>query len=704
MMVRIPVLSFVLCALPVSVWAQDVVTPDPALATRLAVLEKAIEAKRTDTHAPGAALVIIKDDKIIYLKGFGYKDIETQEPITANTMFAIGSSSKAFTALTVMMSKDDGKLKLTDSPRKYLPYFALQDPDANAKITISDLLCHKSGLDRTDLFWYTGKLNKKEIIQNVANCKPTAKLGEKFQYQNVMFLTAGETVAAAQKQSWESFLHKRVLNPLGMKNSTLSIRSMVETPDHATGYQTSGDPKVDHKMPYHDIGCIAPAGAINSNLKDMAQWVRFMLNGGTVNGKRLVSEESFKEIVSPQMEIAGPVKYGYGWFLRDWKGHKVIEHGGNIDGFSTAVALMPDQHLGFVMLCNQNNSPLPPASLEIIWKSLLGTPDDTKSIVAVTPTVKSEDEAGNYTFQDKLTIAVTSKEGKLTAKIAGQPALPLIPVGGRKYKLSDPAPDGFFVTFRPNEKDPKIAEMFLEQPGVKIALTKKSAGGDTVYKAPLTVEELQSKVISALGGEAALRKHTSSIIKANITMEAQGMTGKGTLYSKAPNLSTEHSEFFALKKRIFYQRDWCDGKTAAEDTNIAPTTLKSGKALANRVADAAFNEPLNWKTLYKSVVIKGEEKIGDESVYVVVKTPEGGDPITDYISTKTFLTLKRDSIMGSDEDSVPVSETFADYKPVDGVLVSFRRVRKSVASEVITMVEKVEWNPKINDAVFRVHR
>ncbi len=675
------------------------------LSTRLASLEKALEIKRTEAHAPGVALVIIKDDQIIYVKGLGYKDLESKAPITSDTLFAIGSSTKAFTALTVMMSKDDGKLQLSDAPRKYVPYFSLQDPDADAKITIGDLLCHKSGLDRTDLFWYSGKLNKKEIIENLKNCKPTAKLGAKFQYQNVMFLSAGEVVANAQKQSWESFLKKRVFDPLGMKSSTLSIRKMADSSDHATGYSTSGDPKMDRKMPYHDINAIAPAGAINSNLKDMAQWVRFMLNRGTVNGKRLVSEASFDEIIAPHMTIVPKIDYGYGWFLRDWHGHKVIEHGGNIDGFTTAVALMPDQRLGFVMLCNQNNSVVPPSSLEIVWKNLVSLPDtESKPEPPAVSTVKPEAEVGEYTYEDKLTIAITHKEGKLTATLAGQPPYPLLPVGGRKYKLGDPAPDGFSLTFRPNVKDPKVAEVFLEQPGIKLALTRKSDIKEPEYKSALTAEELENKVVEALGGEAALKSHASQVIKVSVLMETQGINGTGTITAKAPNLASEQFDFFALKKRIFSNREWTNGKASGDESSLLPTEPRTGKALANALIAAEFNEPLHWKMLYKTVVIKGEDKVGDEKVYVIVKTPANGDPITDYISMKTFFIIKRDTISGDGATATPLTETFSDYRNLEGVFVPFRTVRKSPATEAIVTVEKVEWNPKVKESVFQKRR
>ncbi|MBV9958912.1 MAG: beta-lactamase family protein, partial [Acidobacteria bacterium] len=201
------------------------------LEAKLAAIEQTLEAKRKQYGVPGMSLVIVKDDKIIYLKGLGFKDLEKQVAVTPDTLFAIGSSTKAFTALTVLMSADEGKLSLDDSPKKYLPYFKLYDPEADAKITIRDLLSHSSGLNRTDLAFAIGTLSREEVIRVAGLAHPTAKLREKFQYQNVMFTVAGEVAAHAQGKKWESLVRDRIFKPLGMKNSDLSVAEMEKSRD-----------------------------------------------------------------------------------------------------------------------------------------------------------------------------------------------------------------------------------------------------------------------------------------------------------------------------------------------------------------------------------------------------------------------------------------------------------------------------------------
>ena len=162
---------------------------------QLQAIEDKTEARRKELGIPGMSLVIVKDDRVIYMKGLGYKDYENKVAVTPDTQFAIGSATKAFTALSVLMSMDEGKLSLEDSPKKVLPYFKMFDPDADKNILIRDLLSHSSGLNRTDLAMITGKLNRAELIQVAAQAKPTGKLREKFQYQNIMFAAAGEIVA-----------------------------------------------------------------------------------------------------------------------------------------------------------------------------------------------------------------------------------------------------------------------------------------------------------------------------------------------------------------------------------------------------------------------------------------------------------------------------------------------------------------------------
>ena len=252
--------------------AQAPAAPAPTdLGARLAAVEKAVEEKRQQLGIPGLSLVIVKDDEVVYMKGLGYKDFERKLPVTPDTLFAIGSSSKAFTAMLVAMAADGGKLSLDDPPKKFLPYFKLQDPEADAKITVRDLLSHSSGLNRTDLAWGSGALSREEVIRVASTAKPTAKLREKFQYQNVMYAAAGEIVGRAEGSTWERLISERIFRPLGMKSSNTSVPEMLRGHDYSYGYVYEEATKETRRVPMRNLPQIAPAGAINSSARDMAQ-------------------------------------------------------------------------------------------------------------------------------------------------------------------------------------------------------------------------------------------------------------------------------------------------------------------------------------------------------------------------------------------------------------------------------------------------
>src|SRR5215510_16418119 len=235
----------------------------------LAAIEKSLEEKRKEFGIPGMSLVIVKDDKVIYLKGLGVKDFEHNTPVTPDTRFAIGSSSKAFTAMLAVMSADEGKLSLDDSPKKFLPYFTLRDEEAAAKITLRDLLSHRSGLNRTDLAMVTGVLNREELIRVAGMAKTTAKLGEKFQYQNVMYTAAGEAVAQAENSTWDKVIATRIFKPLGMMTSNTTAAAMQKSPDFSYGYEYDPNTKITRRLPQREIPAAAPGGAINSSAREM---------------------------------------------------------------------------------------------------------------------------------------------------------------------------------------------------------------------------------------------------------------------------------------------------------------------------------------------------------------------------------------------------------------------------------------------------
>lgn len=678
---------------------------------RLARMEQALEAKRKELDVPGMAVAVVKDDKVVYIKGFGARNAEKNLPVTSETLFPIGSSTKAFTGMLLAMSVDDGKLALTDSPKKYLSYFKLQDAEADKKITVRDLMIHNSGLARTEIVWYSGVLNRREVIRAVAEAKPTAPFGERFQYQNVMVSAAGEAAASAQNSTWETLMNERILKPLGMKRTVLTLPVMTRSKDYALGYEYDEAAKIARRMPFRSesaLASIAPAGSVYSNANDMAQWLRLMLGGGTLDGKRLVSEKNFGEIVSPQMKNIGgtDVSYGLGWFLIDRKGRRIIQHGGSIDGFRAEVSMMPDEKLGFVILTNSYKTPLVASDTggglaeEIVWSNLVDEPqtnntaDSKTAVAAPQPTTDNgseryEDLLGTYETEadsKKVVFQLVAQAGKLIVQRPGQRPLALVKKGGDTFSIAG-APDAYEISVKRNEAG-KAASLFLKEPKGTVELRRAED-----FKSPLSTEELMTRTIAALGGEANLRKHKTLEMIYDINLVNQGIVGTGTISRKAPNFKSNEMNLTALGKQLGTIHEYFNGAAGGTESSFLPQETQSEKELAQERITSDFYAPLDWRELYKTIEIKGTTKVGDNDAYIVVKTPVKGAPVTDYVSTKTYLLVRRDA---------PRSITrYGDYRETDGVLLPFRwTIESSSTGAQIIRVKTARFDVPISDAVF----
>ncbi|MDX2039756.1 MAG: serine hydrolase [Acidobacteriota bacterium] len=337
-----------------------------------------------DWDVPGVAIAIVKDDKIIFAKGYGVRRVGEATPVNERTMFAIGSSSKAFTAAAVAMLVDDGKVKWDDPVTKHLPGFELFDAYASQQMTLRDLLCHRSGLERGDLMWYGSSFDRNEILRRVRFLKPSWSFRSNFGYQNIMYLAAGQTAAAVAGKSWDAIIKERIFAPLGMKESSTSINDLKSMSNVAAPHA-----KIDDKVqaiPYRNIDNIAPAGSINSNVMEMAEWLRLQLGDGSFAGKRLISSGAIKEMHLPQTLIRAEfpwtmlaqeahfIAYGLGWFMNDYRGRKIVHHGGNIDGMSALVTMIPEEKLGVVILTNMNGTFLPTALQYRIYDAFMNQP------------------------------------------------------------------------------------------------------------------------------------------------------------------------------------------------------------------------------------------------------------------------------------------------------------------------------------------
>lgn len=324
-----------------------------------------------DWGAPGLALAVVRNDSVVLARGFGVRELGRPEPVTQNTLFAIGSTTKAFTSALLGILVDAGKIAWDDPVTLRMPGFQLYDPYVTREITIRDLLTHRSGLSRGDRLWAASGMSRDEIIRRVRFLKPSWGFRSTYGYQNIMFLTAGELAGKMFGTSWDAAVAERIFTPLGMTRTVTSTNALKGMQDVATPHERLDN--VVTPVEWLNIDNIGPAGSINSSVTDMAQWIRLQLGQGTVGGKKLLEGRTVKEMhtlqmhtrpsetdekLYPESHLTG---YGLGWSLRDYRGLRLVSHGGAIRGMRAYVALVPERRLGVVVLTNLAESTLPVA-------------------------------------------------------------------------------------------------------------------------------------------------------------------------------------------------------------------------------------------------------------------------------------------------------------------------------------------------------
>ncbi|WP_405155692.1 serine hydrolase [Paenibacillus sp. FSL K6-0108] len=382
-------------------------------------LDDFVEEQLQRWKGVGVAVAIIHKDEVVLQKGYGYRDLESKLEVTPHTLFAIGSSTKAFTASTAAMLVDQDMLKWDTPVQTYLKDFKMFDPVATERLTIRDMLCHRSGLPRHEMVWYNSSRSREELVNALQYLEPNEDFRNKWQYQNLMYMAAGYLVGQLKGTSWENVVQESLFNPLGMNSSVFSVDEMQLQPDFAFPYMDLNGENT--RIPFRKIDAVGPAGSINSNLVDMIAWVQFQLNHGQQDGKQLISKEQLAVTHSPQMPCDSPFHskelpvstYGLGWMIDSYRGHAMIHHGGAIDGFASQVAFLPEEQIGVVVLCNTNGSVLPyTISFNVIDRLLEMEPVDWTRRVAKLVAGESNESETDTNITETPTTSESSVEEK----------------------------------------------------------------------------------------------------------------------------------------------------------------------------------------------------------------------------------------------------------------------------------------------------
>ncbi len=392
-----------------------------------AMLDTLIEQALREMEVPGVAVVVVRGDQIVYLKGFGVRTQGQNQPVTPQTLFPIASCSKAFTSTLVAMLVDQGQVKWDDKVRDHLEIFRLSDELADREVTIRDLLCHRTGMPRHDLLWAGLTHNSEDLIRRWGRAKPSTSFRSTWEYTNVPFTVAGLIAARYHQSDWAGTVQRRIFAPLGMRHSTGRRELALAYENRATPHYFTYDKKI---LPVKDdeVEHVGGAGGIYSTAEDMGQWLRFQLNGGIYNGRRLIAERHLRETHTPQMLFRPEgvwtyyfpaattrfTTYGLGWFVHDYRGVVCISHGGTLSGTRAQCMLVPDAKIGVCVLANLRPSLLTEAIARSILDRLLGLPPMDWIKIC-------REQMVYFDFQNAITFQKRAKARKLNTR----PTLPL---------------------------------------------------------------------------------------------------------------------------------------------------------------------------------------------------------------------------------------------------------------------------------------
>jgi CubicO group peptidase (beta-lactamase class C family) len=419
-----------------------------------------------DWRVPGMAIVVVKDDSVVFIKAYGVRELGKPDPVTVHTRFGNMSTTKAFTAMLVAMLADSGRLSLDDPVQKHIPSAQFADPYVTREITVRDLLTHRVGFGDPDYLWGTSGLDFAAITHRLRFVPPQTSFRSRFSYNNVTYALAGDVAAhaAGGGTTWQSLLHAKILGPLGMSETVADARELRGSgiSDVTAPHGIVRDTVRVLPAQLEGIDDIAPAGSIFSTATDMAKWLRFLLDSGKVAGRRLVSAPSFAELFKPQQIVQRPFyptarlthphfqAYGLGWILQDYRGEFIAIHTGSIEGRSAIIGLIPDRRLGVYIFTNLDHSELRHALMYTVFDRYIGPSnpshdwsaemramygriadstraaqraEESKRVPGTKPTLPLERYAGTYADSLYGTATVGLANGRLTLQagtVSGQ--------------------------------------------------------------------------------------------------------------------------------------------------------------------------------------------------------------------------------------------------------------------------------------------
>jgi CubicO group peptidase (beta-lactamase class C family) len=360
--------------------------PATDITSKLNGFDAYMEQTLKDWNTPGIGVGIVVNDKLVFAKGYGYRDYEKKLPFTPTTLCQIASNSKLFTAVAAGMLVEEGKLTWDKPVRESVPTIQFYNDQLNNNVTLRDMLSHRTGVTRHDLIWFKSPFTRKELFEKLKYLEPQQPMRQTFLYNNLMFSAAGEIIELKSGKRWEQFVTDRILSPLDMKTTTFTIADMTQHPDHGVPFREKRDSFELYKIPYYeDTEGVAPAGGIISNIEDISHWLIALMNDGKYNGKQVLPGNVLKETLQPAIglpnsagetlgywELLNPA-YGMARETAAYRGHLMTFHGGDLPGFHSQVSFMPNDKIGVIVLViSDHSAPLYNIVSYNVYERLLG--------------------------------------------------------------------------------------------------------------------------------------------------------------------------------------------------------------------------------------------------------------------------------------------------------------------------------------------
>ena len=462
-------------------------------------LDPYITQAMKDWRVPGLAIVAVRDTSVAFIKGYGVRELGKPDPVTVHTRFGNMSTTKAFTAMLVVMLADSARLSLDDPVQKHVPELQFADPYVTREITVRDLLAHRVGFSDPSYLWDESGLDFATIAHRLRFVPVQTSFRSRFQYNNVTYALAGEVAGRAARTTWQALLRTRILNPLGMTETYADARELkaASISDVTAPHGIVRDTVRVLPAAIENTDNIGPAGSMFSTATDMVKWLRFLLDSGKVGGRRLISARNFAEQFKPQQVVqrwfyptATLTKphfqaYGLGWILQDYRGEYIAIHTGSIEGRSAIVGLIPDRRVGVAIFTNLDHSELRHALMYTVFDRFIGgagaagghdwsaemrvmykriadssaadrRAEESRRIAGTRPTLALDRYTGTYADTLFGTVTVGMSDGRLTLQGAG---------GTAKGQLEHWQYDVFRVTWLDPFWDPAYVAFAIDPEG-----------------------------------------------------------------------------------------------------------------------------------------------------------------------------------------------------------------------------------------------